>query len=175
MFLKRPVFSLPLYQLQVSQYCQYGRKYEQCSNHGKCKSEGYQSTENPPVDPEGTLLSYSGCKYGAGKTAADSLTSDTDFLVYSYADGSLLLDHLNTAFNCCPDSLGASIEIIGDTIRIHEEEYLTDGGCRCLCLYDLAYEIQDLASGTYRIELDQMYLPDGEDPLTLNIDLTASP
>ena len=137
--------------------------------------DGGTGTENPPADPEGTLLSYSGCKYGAGKTAADSLASDTDFLAYSYADGILLLDHRNTAFNCCPDSLGAGIEISGDTIRIHEEEYLTAGGCRCLCLYDLAYEIRDLASGAYRIELNQMYLPEGEDPLTLHIDLTASP
>ncbi len=135
---------------------------------------GGTGTENPPADPEGAFLSWTGCKYGAGKTAADSVSSDTDRMIYAFSNGTLSMTHVNTAFNCCPDSLTATFEISGDTIRIHEEEFLTDGGCRCLCLYDLDYEIRNLDAGTYSIELDQMYLPDGDEPLAFDIDLTAA-
>ncbi|MFH1279217.1 MAG: hypothetical protein ABIK65_12660 [Candidatus Eisenbacteria bacterium] len=127
-------------------------------------------------DPSGALLSYSECKYGVEpppKVLEED--SSTDSVEWSYMDGTLSLTHVNSGGNCCPDSLTAEVEVSGDTIYVREGEVLTEGGCRCLCLYDRVYEIKNLSAKAYSVQFEELYLTEGESPLAFDADLAASP
>lgn len=131
---------------------------------------------NTPGDPTGALLSYSDCKYGVvAHPKVDDVDSDTDMVEWSFAGGTLTLTHANGAANCCPDSLTAEITVSGDTIFVREGEGLSAGGCRCLCLYDRVYEIENLTARSYRFEFDEIYLPEGESSIAFDADLAAEP
>lgn len=90
----------------------------------------------------------SGCK-GNGTRASDE--GREEVVAYSVIhDGYLYLNHQNVLFNCCPGEIGANITVEGNTITI--EEYETEMGCKCICPYDLSYEIGPLLEGgTYTI------------------------
>jgi hypothetical protein len=121
----------------------------------------------------GRLAQYSGCKSGDGKIAAPS---GSDCLLYTYDGKSLLrVKHSDAAFNCCPSAISADITVEGGTIRIKEKETLPEGPCRCLCLYDVDYEIHELSSGPYRIEVAELYIQEGDEPLSFAIDLASAP
>ena len=101
---------------------------------------------------------------------------DTDDCVaFSYdGEGTLLVSHLNTAFNCCP-IISAEITISGDTVVIEEIESLDQGGCSCLCLFNIDYEITDLSPGEYTLKLLGNYLAPGAEPLEAQINLNSTP
>ena len=67
----------------------------------------------------------------------------------------LLLRHVNAAFNCCPGEITAEISISNDTITIVERE--SQPGCHCLCLYDLEYRFENIEAGTYTIIFIEPY------------------
>ncbi len=102
--------------------------------------------------PTGELINHSGCLTGA----ADRDTLDQDCLIYEYDGVSTLhIRHVNDLFNCCPDYLYANITIDNNYIYIEEWEAIgPSGGCDCICLYELEYEIVNLPPGEYTVEVN---------------------
>lgn len=129
------------------------------------------------TSPSGTMIDHSGCKLPTD--ALDSLLEE-DCVVYDYdGEGVLSLTHLNDLFNCCPDVLWADITIEADTITIEEwESTEISGGCDCICLFDLYYEIVNLPPGEYVIRvINSVYVNwygNGE-IIEFTIDLTTTP
>jgi hypothetical protein len=131
----------------------------------------------PPCSSMGTLLGYIGCKESSKGTAIDGVPPDQDCVEYYYdGENTLLLKHINAGFNCCPDQILANITIQGNTITIQENESLEpSGGCDCLCLFDVDYQISNLSPGEYTIRIDGMYLEEGDEELEFTVDLSTSP
>ena len=66
--------------------------------------------------------------------------------------GYLHLNHQNAIFNCCPGELRADITVEGHIITV--SEYDTEQQCKCVCPYDLSYEIGPLTEGkTYTLSI----------------------
>jgi hypothetical protein len=123
-----------------------------------------------PTGPTGELSIVVEC--GEKLAAQPAVTpSDQDCIQYEYARRVLRFKHINTAFNCCPD-IEAGVTVRGDSILVNEHE--PRGGCHCLCLYDLVYEIRGLKPGTYRVIVTQEYLAETDEPLEFTIDLKAA-
>jgi hypothetical protein len=132
-----------------------------------CGSDGAAPAATGPI---GHLVDVSGCKSG-NLLAADDVPLEHDCIAYSYRLDTLELEHVNAAFNCCPE-FDASVTVSGDTIFIVEEELA--GECHCLCLYDLKYEIHGFALGIYRVIVSEEYLLETDAPLEFTMDLRAS-
>lgn len=124
-----------------------------------------------PTGPMGDLSKITTCNEKLSSPRS-GMPSDQDCVEYAYAHRVLTLRHINTAFNCCPE-IEAGVTVRADTIFIEEHE--STGGCRCLCLYDLEYEILGLRPGTYRVIVAQEYLAETDEPIEFTIDLKASP
>jgi hypothetical protein len=122
------------------------------------------------VAPTGGLVGSSGC---TGLRDAAGARSTEDCIEYQYLGGRyLLLNHLNTAFNCCPE-FEAGIAVEGDMIIVTEDEI--SGDCDCTCLFDLTYEIVNLDPGIYEVTVIQEYLDETDEPLDFTMDLVSSP
>lgn len=127
----------------------------------------------PPSGPSGALVGYTGCKGFDYTDAAFSADAGEDCMEYDYdGAGTLLLRHVNAAFNCCPGVITAYIVIHDGVITITENE--TDPNCFCLCLFDLDYRIVDLPPGEYLIRVEGLYLEPGDEPLEFTVDLAAA-
>ena len=119
------------------------------------------------------FIGNSGCLSQGAATSAE--VNDQTCVSYEYNEfGTLSIYRGMAGFNCCPSELGASFSIDGNTITITEIENLDDGGCHCLCLFDLEYEIVNLPPGEYNIVIEEPYLPSGDQPLEFIINLTAA-
>jgi hypothetical protein len=114
----------------------------------------------------GELVGDASCKAGALSDTADGLTC----LAYDYDDGTLSLTHYNAVLNCCP-VLTAEFDIRASEIVITEIDSLHQGGCDCVCRYDLNYLISNLLPGEYAIKVIEPYMPAGEDTLQGTINL----
>jgi len=138
-----------------------------------CEKDKTTSVPNQNESPAGALIQTSVCKNELAKAPADTISSDYDCILYQY-DGisTLTLQHINTGFNCCPDTIMADIDIEENQIHIVEKEGM--GLCNCLCLFDLTYKITDVQSETYHITLSQMYLADQDSSFNVTIDLKQS-
>ncbi len=133
---------------------------------------GYPWEEPPP--PNGSTIGYSGCKY-LRDNPADTLPPNQDCLFYEYdGQNTLTVTHANTCFNCCILSTQADFAFDSNTVTITESEVLDGGGCDCLCLYDVDYEITGLIPGVYVLQFNGMYLRAGEEPLVVTLDLTSA-
>ena len=126
----------------------------------------------PPVTPEGYTVANTGCKIVMSMIFEDQYPSNFDVIKYAYENGTLNLKHINTAFNCCPDSVGGEITISGDTITISEFE--TSGLCNCLCLFDVEYRIDHLDKKKIILNLSQLNLGDDMDVHNIVISLADS-
>ena len=127
------------------------------------------------IQATGALVSRTDCKSSGGEALADSIPSDQSCLVYEYdGSGTLAFTHANAGFNCCPTALSAWFSFENDIIRVHEVEDLSGGGCHCLCLYDLHFEVMNVPPGVYTVEMVEPYLGEGETPLIVTLDLTAA-
>jgi hypothetical protein len=138
----------------------------------------YLFRDGPPPGegPSGTVLGSEGCKEFQKEVLADSTPPDQDCIQYQYdGEGVLLLKHVNAGFNCCPDEILADITIVENVITIGEGESLEDGGCDCLCLFDVNYQISDLPPGEYTIVVHQLHLIEGDEILQFTVDLVSSP
>lgn len=132
-----------------------------------------KSTESYGGQPTGNVVMRSGC--GGFEVAKPSGWASTDktCLQWEYnGEGTLQLFHLNAGMNCCTD-LVADIDLDGNTITIREDE--AGEFCYCLCLYDVEYSITDLPPGSYAIVVEETYLPEGDDILTVTVDLAENP
>jgi len=129
-----------------------------------------------PNPPTGVIVNYDGCKEFAKGTPGDDTPPDQDCIEYQYDGVSvLLLKHVNAGFNCCPDEILADITIEDNVITIEEDESLESGGCYCLCLFDVDYQISNLPPGEYTIRINGLYLEEGDEILQFTVDLASSP
>ncbi len=123
-------------------------------------------------NPSGGLVGHSGCKGPFGRPSAPP---DQDCLEWVYDGISVLqIRHVNEGLNCCPVIL-ADITVQGNEIAIEEIDSLYNGGCVCLCLFDVDYEIVNLAPGEYFITVVEPYVPPSQEPLEFIVDLRTSP
>ena len=120
----------------LSEEVQLGSRKKLPSSHGGCKSE-----PPPPPPPAPRLDPY----------------VDDDSVEWSYESGTqtLTVTHVNAEFNCCPTELFSEGERVGSEIRIHEHEDLTDGGCFCMCDFDLVSTFAGVPPGSYDLLIFQ--------------------
>ncbi|HEX9916613.1 MAG TPA: hypothetical protein VGB16_02650, partial [candidate division Zixibacteria bacterium] len=124
----------------------------------------------------GNLVGYSDCKTSRIETTTDSTPPNQECIEYQYdGDSLLLLKHINTGFNCCPDTIIAGINIKDSLITIQESQSLENGGCKCLCLFDLNFEIRNLEPGEYTIKVISPYIHPDEEQLEFSTTLSSSP
>ncbi len=121
----------------------------------------------------GALVGDASCKQASLEDTLDGLTC----LEYTYDGSTLLMTHYNAVLNCCP-VLVADVDVTASSIVITEIDSLENGGCDCICLYDLNYEINDLLPGEYVVTVVEPYIPDGssvlQDTINLYFDSTGS-
>jgi hypothetical protein len=132
-------------------------------------------TNQEAADPSGVLLQAAGCKQfgGAAHVSRAATAQEDDCFEYQYdGKGKLTLRHINAGFNCCPGHISAAIDFNGGVIEITESEELQD--CRCLCLFDLDYEIINLAAGRYTIRVIEPYCEAGDQVLEIMVNLSAA-
>ena len=133
------------------------------------------TTQQTDENPAGKVTGYTDCKRGPDAASQADTSAVKDCIEYTYDGHSVLtLKHVNAGFNCCPDSLLAAFHVSVGEIIIDESEDLTTGGCHCLCLYDLNYEITGLAPGHYNIRVNQPYLKSGAAVLDFSMNLTSA-
>ncbi len=110
----------------------------------------------------GTLIKNSGCK--GKKSVADSIITPDSLscaeYFYNSSTNKLIINHLNSGFNCCPDSISCSVSAAQDTIIISESEKTPL--CNCDCLYDLEIEINGIEPKEYTIIFIEPYCGDQE-------------
>lgn len=128
------------------------------------------------LEPVGVLLQYDGCKQvaAAAGSRADGvkLAQMSDCFEFQYNANTLTLRHINAGFNCCPGEITADITLNGNVITITEKEQLQD--CRCLCLFDLDFEIVNLAAGSYTIRVIEPYVDQNDQVLEFTVDLSPA-
>jgi hypothetical protein len=142
-----------------------------------CSDDTEEPTE-PSSAPSLTVTGHTGCKNAVTKRAGADSTREC--IEWQYDDeGALHIHHVNAGFNCCVDALLASFDKEGNSITITESEDLENGGCHCLCLYDLDYEISYLATGEYYITvigpcMESQSTPES-DYIVFSVDLATEP
>ncbi len=125
---------------------------------------------------ETATVIFSDCKTFQKASSPDSTPPNQTCIEYQYDGQSVLsINHINAGFNCCPDELAAIISIEGNVITIEEVEYLYSGGCDCLCLFNLDYEITGLPPGEYTVIVIEPYRHPDDEPLEFTINLSSSP
>jgi len=123
---------------------------------------------------QGMIIDHTGCKSFLGSSMSADTTSDQDCIEYAYdGNGTLSIKHINAGFNCCP-VIAADIRFEGSAIVIEELDSLLNGGCDCICLFDVDYEITNLPPGQYRIVVIEPYRWEGDPELDFVIDLSSA-
>ena len=75
-----------------------------------------------------------------------------DDQIHLTVEGSTLhVLHTNATYNCCPYDIVISLSVQGPVLALTEEEILTDP-CYCICCFEVAATIVDLAPGQYTVE-----------------------
>ncbi len=107
----------------------------------------------------GKVIKFSGCK-GSSALYKGANTNSESCVYFTYdGNGLLKLKHVNAGFNCCPQQIYISVKQIGNKIIIEEKEMAQS--CRCLCLYDVEAEINNLSPGKYTIAINELYAQQG--------------
>ena len=125
--------------------------------------------ENQPPEFSGKLINHTDCKH-LKSSISENNQSCVEY-VFDHANNKLLLTHINTGFNCCPDSLWCTISKTGNKIII--EEFEASQGCKCNCLYDFKIEIEGVEQGKYTIQFIEPYRGEQEE-LIFEVDLSES-
>ncbi|MFH1754211.1 MAG: hypothetical protein ABIA59_00780 [Candidatus Latescibacterota bacterium] len=122
--------------------------------------------------PSLELIEISDCKDApTGIPLSSASSSDLDCMEYWYGSGTLRMKHVNAGFNCCP-VLDFAVHVDGNLITIEEIEI--EGLCSCLCLFDVIYEIQDLAPAVYHLMVMEPYRPESDAALEFDMDLIGT-
>jgi len=128
--------------------------------------------------PQGQISSSSECGGYENRVLtyhSESPSDTTSCIVYDFtSENTLQLLHTNAVLNCCPIIL-ADISIANNEIIIEEIDSLDQGGCDCICTYDIDYIITNLTPGSYTIKIIEPYLGSVEDTLTGTINLINDP
>ena len=119
------------------------------------------------------VTGFEGCKEAPLYTGAILDRGAEACIEYDYDGVSVLwLKHVNTTFNCAPDAVGGSVEVVPrELIRIVEDEY-APSPADCLCLFDVEYEIHHVWPDRYRLVVSEMYAGEGNEPFDFELDLT---
>ena len=129
---------------------------------------------SPHQQPAWKLVDHTDCKSQTNAPAGATVPSDMDCIEYHYrANGTLAIKRINAAFNCCPGDISTGIIVADGVITIVEQE--AQSMCDCSCLYDLEYEIKNLAPRKYRLRIVELYLDLDDRRLEFPIDLSATP
>jgi len=138
-----------------------------------CSDSDNNGTSAPSPFPSGGVVDFTDCKtFGPGPGDDQPITADCIFYRYDGV-GELNITHINAGFNCCPGELIATVDITNRIITITEGE--AQSACKCLCLYDVEYEIVDLAPGTYTIRFVEVYTNEKDEMLEYTVDLSEEP
>ncbi len=135
----------------------------------------FQGGPAPCGEPEGFIAGNSPCKsFAAFAPHRGDVPPDQDCIEYTY-DGisSLYIRHYNAGLNCCP-VIAANFEISNFVITITELDSLYNGGCDCLCLFDIDYQFVALPPGVYGFRVIEPYLHAGDEPIDFEMDLTGA-
>jgi hypothetical protein len=103
-------------------------------------------------DITGSLIGHTDCK--SFRSSGNDTFSQVKY-IYDSNQKKLLLKHINTGFNCCPENLFGQISISGDSIIISESE--KSALCNCLCLYDMNFEVNGVLAKEYVIKIIEPY------------------
>ncbi|NIM15820.1 MAG: hypothetical protein GTO45_27835 [Candidatus Aminicenantes bacterium] len=136
---------------------------------------GCKKSSEVQADPIGALLQYNGCKQFLANTQENGLVPGphNDCIEYQYnGSGKLILRHINAGFNCCPGEITATIEFNGNLVIITEAE--AEQACRCNCLFDLDFEINNLSPGQYTIRIIEPYVETGDQVLEITVNLSSA-
>jgi hypothetical protein len=117
--------------------------------------------EKEKANPEtvsGKIIGNSDCKSNR-KIDTTSNFSCAEY-IYNESGKVLMLKHINTGFNCCPDLFYCTVSLKSDTIVISEFE--NSSLCDCNCLYDMDIEIKGVESKSYQIKFIEPYCGDQE-------------
>jgi hypothetical protein len=116
-----------------------------------CKKSG----DIYPESAQGILASHTGCKNTAAAqlaSANQAIHSGQECIEYQYNGGNtLLVNHINAVFNCCPGSITADTQFSEGIIAIVEKE--SEHGCKCTCPYDLDYHFYNIPPAVYTIRI----------------------
>lgn len=118
-----------------------------------CSKDSGTGPDRPK--PTIRLVSQTECKStGATSQASGALGCTSDCLrAWMDSVGNLHVRHINAGLSCCLESLTVSFSVVGDVILITPTEFEPQTLCRCLCLYDVEYEIANPPTGQYKIEV----------------------
>lgn len=127
----------------------------------------------PQENFQGKYISNTECKSGDVSILEDETGDSLSCIEFEYekSESKLEFEHINAAFNCCPGKIFATFELKKDTIIISENE--EEHACRCMCLYDLKYEVQGITPGKYFIKVVEPYSEESEKlffEINLNVD-----
>ena len=144
-----------------------------CENESKNESKN-----NTKLEIKGQLVAHTGCKkdvYESPMKSPSEVLNDFSQVDYFFdaTTNKLTLKHINSAFNCCVDSLGCNISFVNDTIIIEEYEYITNY-CRCNCLYDLDMLVTGVEAKKYIVKIIEPYFS-GKQKFIFEIDLENKP
>jgi hypothetical protein len=113
------------------------------------------------------------CKNGSSLKSNDP-APELSCIRYSYdGDSILVIQHLNAAFNCCPEGFAIDIEVIGDSLIIREDD--EKQLCKCNCLYDLEIRVRNLPADQYHIRIVEPYVSAAGNRLIFDLDLKNEP
>ncbi|MFC2155984.1 hypothetical protein ACFLRB_05805 [Acidobacteriota bacterium] len=108
-----------------------------------------------PDNAEGVLASNTGCKNNGAKqssSAGQAAQPVQECIEYQYnGENTLLVNHINAVFNCCPGSITADTQFSEGVIAIVERE--AEHGCKCTCHYDLDYHFYNIPPAVYTIRI----------------------
>jgi len=128
---------------------------------------GFSCKKNSPTtNPVSNLLSNSGCKQGIVLG-----NNDTDSIYYSHSGNILTIYHFNAAFNCCPKSLFVNMSLQDSLVTLDEREILITP-CKCSCLYDISYKMENIPLGIYTIYIKEPYIIEPVELLQFKVDLS---
>jgi hypothetical protein len=140
-----------------------------------CSEKAADGDANGPVEA-GTVTDVSGCKTFESGSTRSFATPTQSCIQYEYDGASVLrITHVNAGFNCCPDSLGVSVHAVDGNITIQEMEWLLSGGCHCLCLFDMTYEVPFVEPGEYTLKFNEPYVLADDNELKFTVDLVTAP
>lgn len=123
----------------------------------------FYSCEEEEQKQESTELSAKILSSGECKSLKGGNNEGCLSFSYNSNTKSLLLNHINAGFNCCPENINADFNFSGDTIIITESQ--TDGNCDCNCLYDLNMQILNLEPKLWYIRVKEPLLGESEEIL----------
>ena len=143
-----------------------------------CQEKAGPGIVEAALDTTTVQAEHSGCKDISSAGSLGSADFGPECMEWSFdGAGTLSLTHVNAVYNCCIDSVMVTVIVGNQVIAIVEKEYLENGGCDCICPYDLEYQVGDVDPRTYTLTLlsDNEFAGGLEQRLEFTLDLNSTP